>query len=367
MNIGIVGVGLLGGSLAKILKQVYDDNVRISAFSSPKTLEKAKETGIYSNFYTYDQLTTETSKLDFVFLCSPIKVILRHIETLAQAQPFEKTVIVTDIGSTKKHIMSVAKKAFAQRDDICFIGGHPMTGNEFRGIEAADPLLYENAVYILTPPETAPNQLIEKILLLVKAIKAIPILLEPEKHDSIVTGISHLPQMLATGLADFISKEDNPMLSKRLSAGGLRDMTRIASSQFRMWEDIVDTNKDNILDAIDRYKQELDLLKNAIETQKLEAIFKNARETREGMPKGVGKGLLMPVFEVKIRVQDEPGTLLKISTILAENYINIKDLSMQSNREFEGGHFLLGFESVEAQEKAVNLLSEKGYFVRKMD
>lgn len=366
MNIGIVGVGLLGGSLAAILKQKYKLEVSITAFSSESTLEKAKLTGFYNEYYTYSQLSTHSSHLDFIFLCSPIKSIASHIEILSQAQPFAKNVIITDIGSTKSYLMLCAQKAFNERKDVCFIGGHPMTGNEFRGIDAADPTLYENAIYVLTPTDNTPNDLLNKYLDIVKAIGAIPMIMDADKHDRVVAGISHLPQMLATGLVDLISKEEHVGLSKTLAAGGFRDMTRIASSQYKMWEDIVNTNKTNITQLIDNYIDELQLLKQSINTGGLDQIFENARNVRAEIPAG-RKGLLMSYFEITVRVHDEPGTLLKISTILAEQNINIKDISIQKNRENDGGHFRLGFESDLSRIQAIELLQSKGYSAVSVD
>jgi len=363
MNVGIVGVGLLGGSLAAALKIKYGNDVSISAFSSPQTLEKAKSTGYYSDYYSYNELLVCSSHLDFIFLCSPIKVIASHIELLAKTPTFQKKVIITDIGSTKKFIMDIAANSFQNRSDICFIGGHPMTGNEFNGIEAADATLFENALYVMTPTDATPNESLNRYIELIKVVGAIPLIMDAGKHDRVVAGISHLPQMLATGLVDLISKEENVGLSKTLSAGGFRDMTRIASSQYKMWEDIVSTNQTNIELMIDLYISELLLIKQSITNGCLVDIFENARNVRAEIPTAT-KGLMISNFEITVKVHDEPGVLLNISTALAEKNINIKDISVQKNREFDGGHFRLGFESDFHRKQAVDILSSIGYSVQ---
>jgi len=366
MNIGLVGVGLLGGSLAEALKIKYKQDISITAISSPSTLEKAKKTEIYSSFHTYDQLFEACSSLDILFLCAPIKIILKNIETLKDLPKRNKTLIITDIGSTKKEIMDAAEECFTERDDIHFIGGHPMAGNEFKGIDAADPYLYENAIYVLTPSPETPDENVHSLVELVKATGAIPLIMDPEKHDQTAAGISHLPQMLATSLVDLISKEDNSALSKLLCAGGFRDMTRIASSQYKMWEDIIATNKTNIFSFIDKFIGQLENVKAAIEKNTLEDIFVNAANTRNSIPKRP-KGFLEPSWEAKVRIHDEPGTLLKISTILADAGINIKDFGIQHNREHEGGHLLLGFVNEKDRKQAINLLQFKGYYAREID
>jgi prephenate dehydrogenase len=259
--------------------------------------------------------------------------------------------------------MAKAMECFAGREDLVFVGGHPMAGSEFRGIDANDPFLYENAIYVVTPMPHTPDMYVNKLIGLVKRVGAIPLIMEPSKHDRVAAGISHLPQMMASGLVDMISKEENSTLSKTLCAGGFRDMTRIASSHYRMWKDIIYTNKDNIFDMIDNYIVELQQVKAAIEEGSLEDIFENARITRDAIPKGT-RGIIQPNFEIMVRIPDEPGMLLKISTILAEENINIKDINIQRNRENEGGQFRLGFDTMSDCESAVKHLQFKGFYSR---
>jgi prephenate dehydrogenase len=367
MKIGIVGVGLLGSSLAVALKNKLQDKIEITAFSSESTLEKARAMNLFAGFHSYNEISTAIDGLDLLFLCSPIKVILEHIERISEAPALSKPIIITDVGSTKRLIMEKAEKCFAQRKDIIFIGGHPMAGNEFKGIDANDKSLYENAIYVVTPTPQTEDEHVSKLLDIVKLVGAIPLILDPIKHDRAVAGISHLPQMMASGLVDMISKEDNAELSKTLSAGGFRDMTRIASSQYRMWEDIVETNKDNIFDLIDAYITELTFIKDSIKNKSLDGIFENARNTRDLIQKGK-KGLLQQqLFEIFVRIPDEPGMILKISTIVAEENLNIKDISIQQSREQDGGQFRLGFATLADSEKAVECLTKQGYFAKTIE
>jgi len=366
MKIGIIGVGLLGSSLSAALKRKYGGAVTLSAFSSPRTLEKARKTNLFNNFYTYDQIITNAGGHDFLFLCTPINIIKEHLKIISNISPLEKPLVVTDIGSTKREVMETAQEYIGERNDLYFIGGHPMTGNEFKGFDAMDEYLYENAIYVITPEKRTPNDHVNRLLELVKAIGALPIIMEPSKHDRVVAGISHLPQLLATGLVDLISKEENPALSKTLCAGGFRDMTRIASSQYKMWEDIIATNKENIFGMIDAFINELQLIKSAINNDTLAPIFDNASHTRDAIPKS-SKGVIVPTWEAKIRVSDKPGTLLQISTILAEEGINVKDIRVEKNREHEGGHFRLSFSSESDRDSAIKHLQFKGFFAREIE
>ena len=367
MIIGSVGVGLLGSSLAVALKDTLKKEIEIYAFSSEQTLQKARQMDVFSGFYSYNDITTSIDGLDILFLCSPIKVIIEHIKTISTAPALSDKLIITDVGSTKRQIMETAEKAFAHRNDMIFIGGHPMAGNEYRGIDANDKSLYENAIYALTPSPKTEDEHVSKLLYIIKQVGAIPLIVNPVKHDRAVAGISHLPQMMASGLVDMISKEENAELAKILSAGGFRDMTRIASSQYKMWEDIVDTNKDNIFELIDTYISELTQIKDAIQNKTLEPIFENARNTRELIQKGKRGLLLQTVFEIFVRIPDQPGMLLKISTILAEANLNIKDISIQHSREQDGGQFRLGFATISESEQAVDLLLAKGFYAKTIE
>jgi len=347
--------------MAAALKGKLKNEVEITAFSSERTLEKAQQMNLFNGFHTYNEIPDNLDGLDIIFLCSPIMVIMEHIEMIARSKRLSKPVVITDVGSTKRQIMATAEKYFAGRPDLVFIGGHPMAGSEFRGIDANDPFLYENAIYVVTPTPQTPDEYVTKLLSIVKLVGAIPLIMEPAKHDKVAAGISHLPQMMASGLVDMIAKEENATLSKTLCAGGFRDMTRIASSHYRMWKDIIETNKDNIFDMIDAYIGELQLVKESINKNTLEAIFENARLTRDAIPKGT-RGIIQPNFEILVRIPDEPGMLLKISTIMAEENINVKDIAIQRSRENEGGQFRLGFGTLADCEKAVNLLQSQGFY-----
>ena len=366
MRIGIVGVGLLGGSLAAALKNTWGNEVELTAISSERTLAKARKLPIFSNVYTYEAITEAAQQLDVLYLCTPILTILDHIKLLSHTPALSSTLVISDVGSTKQVIMQAAEEALGHRSDMVFIGGHPMAGSEFKGIDAIEPSLYENAIYVLTPPANAHDEHVNRLLNIVKAVGAIPIVMEPSRHDRVAAGISHLPQMMATGLVDYISKDDNVALSKTMAAGGFRDMTRIASSQYKMWADIVATNKLNILDMIDGYINQLNLMKEAIENNSLEPMFDNAARTRDSIPKGT-KGMMQSYYDIRISVQDKPGTILRVSTILAEENINIKDISVIKSREREGGHFLLSFATEQDCITAEKLLQFHGYYARKVE
>lgn len=360
-NVAIVGVGLLGGSLAAILSKKFTDTNKYSlwAFSSPKTLEKGKRLNIFDKLFEYSQLETQLENLDVVFLCSPVDTIKKHIEAIGSiSRKFSKKIIVTDIGSTKSEIMDCAHINIAsKRDDIVFIGGHPMAGSQSSGIDSIDTYLYENAVYILTPFDNCEQTDIDLLCGIVADTGASPLITDHITHDKVAAKISHLPQIVATALVDFVSKSDNSEIARVLAAGGFRDMTRIASSDFCIWKDILRTNKGNVVNCIDSLIKELQLIKSQIGNDSLGKIFENAADFREKIPRDM-RGFINPIFEVVVRVPDKPGILKKITSLIADENINLKDFSVVKIRERISGSIKLGFETAKDRARAVEILND---------
>jgi len=291
-----------------------------------------------------------------LFICTPINVILENSAELKTLPRLKHKLIVSDIGSTKFKIMESAKEAFAGRKDIVFIGGHPMCGNEFNGIDALDSSLFKNATYVFTPTEDCCNDDIAKMIRLARASGANPMLLDAKMHDKAAAGISHLPQMMATGLVDLVSKLDNLELSKALCAGGFRDTTRIASSQYKIWNDIVDTNRENILELINSYIEELSQIKHSIEDGSLKPIFDNANAVRNSIPP---KGAKYDVFKLSVKLDDKAGELFKITKMMNKRNFVIKEVDVAESDDV----FEFGFMSEDEMQCAAKLLHANGYIV----
>jgi len=278
-KISIIGVGLIGGSLGLALKEKHL-NFKIIGIDKQEIIEKAITRGAIDEGTV--NLEEGIKEADIIIIATPVKTILN---ILTQINPFlKKGCLVTDTGSTKQQIVQKANKVLSE--DVFFIGGHPMAGSEKYGIESADPYLFHNKTYILTP--TPKNNLgaLEKISSLIKVIGAKKLILDPLEHDRIVSAVSHLPQIIAVSLINVIGelalRGNNNNYFKTVGEG-FKDMTRIASSSYKMWEDICDTNQENILEMIQEFKNYLevmeDKLKNAPNSLKEE--FQKASKLRE--------------------------------------------------------------------------------------
>lgn len=278
-KISIIGVGLIGGSLGLALKE-KNPNFKIVGIDKQEIIEKAILRG------AIDEGTVNLEKgikeADIVIIATPVKTIL---DLLPKINPFlKKGCLVTDTGSTKGQIVERANQVLSK--DVFFVGGHPMAGSEKCGIEEANPHLFHNKTYILTPTEKSNLIAIDKIFSLIKIIDANRLILDPLEHDRIVGAVSHLPQIIAVSLinttGEMALRRNNNNYFKAIGEG-FKNMTRIASSPYKIWEDIYETNQENILEMIQEFRNYLgaieDKLKN--DPNSLKKEFQKAKRLKE--------------------------------------------------------------------------------------
>jgi len=280
-KITIIGVGLIGGSLGLALKE-KNSNFKIVGIDKQEIIEKAITRGAIDEGRV--NLEEGIKEADIVIIATPVKTILN---ILNQINPFlKKGCLVTDTGSTKQQIVKKANKVLSE--DVFFIGGHPMAGSEKYGIESADPHLFHNKTYILTPTPKSNLRALEKISLLNKIIGAKKLILDPLEHDRIVSAVSHLPQIIAVSLINTIgelAQRGNNNNYFKAVGEGFKDMTRIASSSYKMWEDICDTNQENILEMIQEFKNYLEAIEDRLKNDpnSLKEEFQKASKLRENI------------------------------------------------------------------------------------
>ena len=351
-NISIIGLGLIGGSIAKALKN-SKQNFTISAFDKKEVLIKAKYENVIDTILTSPEQAIES---DLIFLCLPLDM---NIEIFKQIVPeLKQDTIITDVSGVKLVFQKVWNSLSSNGT---YIGGHPMTGKEVGGYDNSDPLLFENSVYIIT--EDLTQEQFTSFRKIIELLGAHILHIPPKQHDVIAASVSHLPQLLSIALVNTAALKTDNYNFLDLAAGGFRDMTRIASSDFRIWESVIDKNKNQILTAIEKFSFELNKINNWITENNFEQLknyFSNAAESRDEIPKNT-KGFLTPLYDIFIFVEDQPGVISKISTKLFEAGINIKDIELLKIREGSGGTFRLSFESKQIAEQAQNILSDLGF------
>ncbi|RLD16364.1 hypothetical protein DRI50_02045 [candidate division KSB1 bacterium] len=352
MKIVISGLGLMGASLALALKTKKIE-AQIWGYDYPAVCEKATNLNLIDK--TIRNWPDDCRDADIIFLATPIQIIekqIRDLNTIVSRQT-----IVTDLGSTKGNVHRLVEQIDFTGS---FIGGHPMTGGEKSGLDAADPLLYENAVYILTGVEGEKRHLAEtKLFPVLETLKARLLLLNPYVHDQIMARISHLPQLLAVGLVEMVGAKNDPEKPYfELAAGGFRDLTRIASSNFAIWKDILLRNKQNVQEAL---RELIELLQHQYDhIEDLSEDFHLANYYRSQIPKST-KGFLHPLTDVLVYVDDRPGVIARMSNALAREQIDIRDIELLKVREEEGGVFRISFSGKEEAEKAIKILEKHGF------
>ncbi len=355
-NIAILGLGLIGGSIAKALKKA-DQQIAIAGFDKKDIVRQALEEK------TIDiplESFSDSLNSDLIFISLPL---IDTIEVLRLLGPsLKKDQIITDVAGVKSILH---QEWLAIDSDGLYIGGHPMTGKEMGGYTNSDPLLFENSVYIISDI-FRDHKRVDDFVKIIRLLGARIKFLNPDLHDVIVSEVSHLPQLLAVSLINSVvtSKAGTSLLD--YAAGGFRDMTRIASSSFDIWEAILRLNKDKISSALGSIIKELETMQimlNNNSSNEIQNKFETARQFRDEIPKNT-KGFLNQLHDIYVFVSDQPGVISKISTTLYEKNINIKDMELLKIREGTGGTFRLAFETMEDARRAEKLLLKLGFGIK---
>ena len=367
-RIAILGTGLIGGSLGLVWKERCP-GWTVLGHDRPDVLDRAEERGAIDE-KAADPLTA-CRDADVVVLATPVGSVLRLLDDVADV--LQPGTVVTDVASVKTPVMEQAADVLP--DGVHYVGGHPMAGAEHSGIDAADPLLFENAIYALCLPNGVSEEALDAesgdlatVRTLVEATGARPLVLSPDRHDRIAATVSHLPQVLAVALVNVVAEVDDDVALK-LAAGGFRDVTRIASSPFNMWRDVLVGNEGRILDALAAFARKLQQMRNRLiegDLEGMEEAFDEAQNTRATIPKDV-KGFLDPLYDVLVRAEDRPGELHRITGVLLEADLNVRDVELLKFREGTGGTFRLGFDAPGDADAAVDALAEADFEARRLE
>jgi len=276
-KITIIGVGLIGGSLAKAIKENQLANKVCGYGRDQSRLEKAKNTNIIDELST--NIDEAVKGADIVVIATPVgtfKQILEAIEPLITEQ-----VIISDVGSTKTNIVKIVNEVLGEKSK-CFVPAHPIAGKEKSGFEVSVPDLFKDKKTIITPLENNAPESIKVIHDMWIGTGAEVDYLSPESHDELLGMTSHLPHMLAFSLVNYlVSQSPNASI---YAGGGFKDFSRIASGDAVMWRDICIQNKEQIIDHLKGYQSILSELIDAIDdddSKRLEMLFTTAKNTRD--------------------------------------------------------------------------------------
>lgn len=357
MKVGFIGLGLIGGSIARAIRRVHPD-VRIIAYNrTASVLNDALVDGIIDEACW--EISGAFSKCDYIFLCTPVITMIKQMKLL---RPYVKFgAVLTDVGSTKGAVHKAAKELGL---DECFIGGHPMAGSERTGYASSTDRLLENAWYILTPAENVAIERISAFSEFIASLGALPLIISPDEHDYVTAAISHVPHIVSASLVNMVKELDGPEEYMRtIAAGGFKDITRISSSSPQMWQEICLANSENICTVLEAFIRKLTDFRFAIRNgnkEKLMQYFSECKNYRDSFSDDVS-GPIRKEYRLYLDISDEVGAIAEIASLLAGARISIRNIGIVHNRAFEQGVLRVEFYDGKSQTRAAEVLTSKAY------
>lgn len=348
MKIGIVGLGLIGSSIAKALAPT--DHIVYGHDNSQTVCDHGQEIALVNDIKTLEEMA---SICDLVVLCVPSRQVIEMLDVALSG-----TAVVTDVASVKNNIFEYVS-SMSNEKQLRFYGGHPMAGSEQSGIKAGRADLFRGRLWISVPPAGSDLSSFALIKDFISMLGAEQTILSAQEHDDLVAYASHLPQLAASSLMDLArgKSQDNVALL-RLVAGGFRDMTRVASSNPQIWNDIVKENSQAITNSLNEYIDVLSKVRDDVKNHNFQAIaelFDRARKARIELPESAK--LEGEYDEIVVNVKNEPGTIEQIIT-LAKN-INIYDIKIAHSPNGAEGLMTLLVDSNAGQDFETSLSAAK--------
>jgi prephenate dehydrogenase len=330
MRANVLGLGLIGGSIALALAQLGYEVGGSDAKEATVTDALARGIITHSGLFPDAQVT---------FVATPVGTVTDQVNFALQ----HTTGVVTDVGSVKAPVAREIR-------DARFVPGHPMAGSELDGLDGADATMFDGATWVLTPNSTSTDESFSVVAGLVSRFGAEVVALDAVRHDDVVAVVSHVPHLTAAtlmGLADQRSEEHLALL--RLAAGGFRDMTRIASSRPGIWLDICEQNQESIVRGLDALIAGLSEMRDVVAGNDREALFsrlEKARLARMNLPTGAGP--VEALTEVRIPIPDRPGSAADVFTLSGELSVNIFDFEIVHSVEGDRGVMVIVIRSEHA-------------------
>ncbi|MBL4954141.1 prephenate dehydrogenase [Neobacillus sp. YIM B02564] len=346
----IIGLGLIGGSLALCIKKAHQDVTIIGFDINREQARLAKMLGVIDE--AAENIPDGALDADLIIVSAPVNDTKSIIQALANLA-LKPNVIVTDTGSTKRTIVETAINL--KEKGITFIGGHPMAGSHKSGVSAAKEILFENAFYLLTPDENTPASKVEELKKWLRGTNAKFLTVTPHNHDYVTGIVSHFPHIIAASIVRQTEKlSEKEQLIPRLAAGGFRDITRIASSSPKMWKDILLQNREVLIELLNRWQDEMNTVKELLESGKGKEIyeyFSLAKQFRDGLPQKE-KGAIPSFYDLFVDVPDYPGVVAEVIGYLAREKISITNIRILETREDIIGVLVISFQTEEDRERA---------------
>jgi prephenate dehydrogenase len=351
----IVGTGLLGASVGLAAR----------AAGVPEVIGVDVDRRELRDAYRLEAITERSSSVekaaagaDLVIAATPVRALA---EVLARAHVANPAAILSDVGSTKSHLLAELARLSTNLGHV--VPGHPMAGSEQRGAQAARADLFHGAAWVLTPAAHVDHTALRRMTRFVRALGGRPLILDPDLHDQVVAFASHLPQLAASALMGAVAQVQAPAALRSLVASGFKDTTRVAASDPDLWVDICATNAPSIVAALDALGDRLAVLRKLVasgDRDGLREVLGEARSARLHIPTKPGsspRGLR----ELVVHIADRPGSLAAVFRILGASGVNVEDLSIDHELQGGSGNLHVWVAGKEALGVAVNALASAGW------
>lgn len=358
-QVAVIGAGLVGGSIARGCRERGLARVVLTD-RDPDVRRRAAELGLADEVAA--DLAGAVAGADLVIAAVPSPVVP---EVLTAAAPLAGPAAVLTDAASLKRTLTLELESRLRAGGLGperFVGGHPMAGTEHSGPEAADAQLFQGATWVLTPTAVTDDAALQRLAGFLRGLGARVLVLPPDQHDRLVAVTSHLPQVVASVLADVaadaVAASGEAVLA--VAGGGFRDTTRIAASDPELWLPILGGNRPAVLDALTRYRARLAELHTALETddaERLRAILARASAARREL---VPKERVVELADLVVPLPDEPGALAAVTTALGTAGVNVEDVAMRHEESGVRGVLLVRI-AVAAVPRAVQALHRAGF------
>lgn len=373
-GLAVIGAGLVGGSLCLAARAAGVEHVGVTD-RDPGVRTRGRQLGLADQ--VHDTVQDTVADADLVVVAVPAEAVAEVVVAVAEAAPSHA--VVTDVASLKTAItLEVESRlrhlgrrhpALAPGSALArYIGGHPMAGSERSGPEAADATLFQAATWVLTPTAASDDRALRTLSGFLRRIGARVLVLPPQRHDELVAVVSHLPQLVASALAELAAEQAETTGEALLAVagGGFRDTTRIAASDPGLWSGILRGNRASVLEALAAYRRRLDELHEALATEDWEVVEELLRRASRARRRLVPKAAAARLVDLVVALEDRPGALAEATTALGEAGVNVEDLAMRHAEEGSRGALLVRIEAA-ASDRAVAALERGGLHVHVED
>jgi prephenate dehydrogenase len=356
-TVAVIGVGLIGGSLGLAARE-RAGVAEVRGFSQTEaTLDLALQRGAIT--HACGSLEEAASGADLIFVCTPVRLVARHVKAARAAAP--PHAVVSDVGSTKGPLM----RSLSPEEQRRCVGGHPLCGSETAGVVNARASLFEGATYFVTPGAHVDADAYQLLYGFLGEIGARPVAVDPEEHDRVMAVVSHLPHVLANVLMSQAGQHAGAR-DALLSAGpSFRDLTRIAGSNRRIWTDIFLENRAALLASLATFQDGLQEVLEALaanDADRLGDTIVRAAEQRERML-AAGSLAARDLYRLIIPVSDRPGVFSEIMVALGDAGINVEDLAMHHMSAELGGTLTVYVLGSDVCDRAAHVLGGLGFEV----